>query len=188
MDSRRLFGTTRFADSVFGLLWRHLGLSRPILICAVLALLASSCVHESSADSGSASDAESAEAARDIVDASDGADVAVDSTFDARMIDGAPDVGIDTMFDSTTCAAGQFRCSGVCVDLATDPTNCGVCGAACGACRRCFSGFCSEHGCPSDLCNCGAGSCVNLTSDQGNCGSCGNACAVGTTCVDAGCR
>src|SRR5690606_5760318 len=39
------------------------------------------------------------------------------------------------------CKANQQRCSGVCVNLNTDPNNCGVCG------KRCLGGTCSEGFC-----------------------------------------
>lgn len=47
------------------------------------------------------------------------------------------------------CPKGQRRCKGdqrgrVCVDLQTDPRNCGVCGQRCERGTPCVEGFCTE--------------------------------------------
>jgi hypothetical protein len=56
---------------------------------------------------------------------------------------------------AVTCQGGTSACGGVCVDLATDPTNCGACGVA-------------------SVCG---GSCVlDFTHDPMNCGGCGLVC------------
>lgn len=54
------------------------------------------------------------------------------------------------------CPSGQSECSGSCVDLATDPANCGACGNVCSS-GSCSSGNCSctrNTDCP-DGCSCG---------------------------------
>ena len=77
------------------------------------------------------------------------------------------------------CPSGKSCCDpgGFCVDLQTDPDNCGECGKACGANAYCSGGTCH--------CNEGYGNCdgdwsngceVNLNTDPNNCGGCGNAC------------
>jgi hypothetical protein len=40
------------------------------------------------------------------------------------------------------CPTGQTLCSGVCVNLQTDPNNCGACGTVCG--RGCQNGTCKK--------------------------------------------
>ncbi len=42
------------------------------------------------------------------------------------------------------CAAGETSCAGTCVDLQTDPDNCGTCGSACGTGDVCCGGGCVE--------------------------------------------
>lgn len=85
---------------------------------------------------------------------------------------------------NVTCNAGEVDCSGVCVVLASNPSNCGFCGNACGA-----GLFCSESSCAA---SCGAGltpcsnACVPTMTDASNCGMCGNVCASGS-CVNGGC-
>src|SRR5262245_11243630 len=86
----------------------------------------------------------------------------------------------------TGCGVGQSNCGGICVDLATDETNCGACGNNCGT-APCFGGVCdvgaiveapppppppAPVGCAAGLHDCN-GTCSNLTSDPANCGLCG---------------
>lgn len=40
------------------------------------------------------------------------------------------------------CSAPMTTCGGSCVDLTTDPTNCGACGATCTKAQHCMSGVC----------------------------------------------
>lgn len=40
------------------------------------------------------------------------------------------------------CSPGQTRCYQGCVDMKTDPVNCGVCGSACGFSHDCVAGAC----------------------------------------------
>jgi hypothetical protein len=44
------------------------------------------------------------------------------------------------------CPAGQVRCGGNCVDLATNSSNCGTCGTTCGAGDFCDNGYCCPAG------------------------------------------
>lgn len=85
------------------------------------------------------------------------------------------------------CAEGLTSCNGVCVDRQTDPTNCGLCGNACGAGEICFGGQCArEHRCDAGLTNCND-VCVDLLIDPANCGACGHVCAAGEICFGGQC-
>jgi hypothetical protein len=108
------------------------------------------------------------------------------------------------------CPPGQERCFGVCVDILSDPDNCGGCVNFCGLNQLCTGGVCScptsfcgdlclEAGavccddsggsgfCPAPFACCGGG-CVDLQSSPDDCGTCGNACGGGQTCVEGACR
>jgi hypothetical protein len=81
------------------------------------------------------------------------------------------------------CPSGKTSCSGKCVDLQTDFSNCGSCGQDCnlahggGGGYVCHAGICDA--CPFDSLYCD-GKCVEIS--QTNCGSCGHACGAGQTC------
>lgn len=60
------------------------------------------------------------------------------------------------------------------VNLTTDSKNCGACGNACAAGKRCIKGQC---GCPKDLFDCD-GRCVDRRSDDNNCGACRRSCLL----------
>jgi hypothetical protein len=79
-------------------------------------------------------------------------------------------------FAQGSCPSGQTVCNGTCVNMSTDPKNCGKCGNTC-ASGSCESGVCA--GCPSGqtVCN---DTCVNINTDPKNCGKCGNICASGS--------
>src|SRR3712207_5344018 len=77
------------------------------------------------------------------------------------------------------CPPGQGCCNRTCVDLQSDPNNCGSCGNSCGASDKCQQGecvivLCTQPG--KKYCN---GSCIDVQSDPNNCGSCGNSCPQG---------
>jgi hypothetical protein len=80
-----------------------------------------------------------------------------------------------------SCLPGDFSCSGNCVNLQTDVTNCGSCGQICTSPANgtpfCQEGTCGIS-CPamSTLC---PGNCANLSSDVNNCGGCGRVCSFG---------
>ena len=79
-----------------------------------------------------------------------------------------------------TCAdQGLIDCFGACVNLQTDPSNCGFCGEVCPS-GQCGAGTCIEAvgsapGCAEGTADCGSG-CQYLTDDKNNCGACGNVC------------
>jgi len=95
------------------------------------------------------------------------------------------------------CPPGQSPCSNgqdstsVCVALATDHSNCGRCGLACGNTQQCLEqpadaaaadgglpGICT---CPGGLTACGT-ACADTRSDEANCGACGHACGSNSAC------
>lgn len=103
------------------------------------------------------------------------------------------------------CVDGECQCPpgisvcpeaspGVCVDLQSDPENCGACGNACGGGTSCGSGTCVAFapcgppgmGVPSDCDGDPANGCETDTAkDPAHCGFCENACAPGAGCADA---
>jgi hypothetical protein len=84
------------------------------------------------------------------------------------------------------CQNGTTLCNGTCVDLTSSPSNCGMCGQACGAAAPfCSSSMCSAM-CGAGLSPCG-NACVNLATDASNCGMCGVVCP-GTACSLSMCQ
>ncbi|HUB06135.1 MAG TPA: hypothetical protein VMB50_04000 [Myxococcales bacterium] len=90
----------------------------------------------------------------------------------------APDAGPE-------CLAAQTLCGDACTSLASDPSNCGACGALCAAGQSCVAGACALV-CAGGRTAC-AGSCLDLQSDPDDCGACGEACADGQACVEGAC-
>lgn len=84
------------------------------------------------------------------------------------------------------CAVGLTDCDGECVDLGSDFTSCGACGAACATGEVCSGGVCLRGGCPGGTTGCG-GSCIDTTSDARHCGGCAVACAGTETCEAGTC-
>jgi hypothetical protein len=79
------------------------------------------------------------------------------------------------------CATGFANCNGAPADgcevaLASDPKNCGACGASCGAGKVCNAGQCALV-CQPPLADC-SGACVSLQTDPLNCGACGKSCIL----------
>ena len=91
------------------------------------------------------------------------------------------------------CPPGQRRCPGsrgACVDLQTDPKNCGRCGNDCSSCHscggECCAGVCGLCFAAGQIC-CQGSYCVNPFTDTENCGGCGaddpvHVCAAGEIC------
>jgi len=89
------------------------------------------------------------------------------------------------------CVSGACVCrspytdvGGTCIDLTTDPMNCGAPDHVCAG--RCAAGVCVPGDCPRGTTSCN-GACVDLRRDPGNCGDCGNACS-GTQICAGQCR
>lgn len=75
--------------------------------------------------------------------------------------------------------AGCETCGGAgCVDLQTDPANCGGCGVACPGTAACDQGTCT---CSGGRTLCGS-ACVDTGSDPANCGGCNEKCAPALVC------
>lgn len=55
----------------------------------------------------------------------------------ASPVDAGPDAT-----DAMACTGGMTLCAGVCVDLTSDPANCGMCGDACDVRSTCVGGTC----------------------------------------------
>ncbi|CAN5760050.1 hypothetical protein BH09MYX1_BH09MYX1_34640 [soil metagenome] len=92
----------------------------------------------------------------------------------------------------------------VCVDIKTDPLNCGACGKDCSALPApangklgCVAGACAVTSCDPGFADCnktlGDGCEVNTNTDKTNCGKCGTVCGSGTpvcgqgTCIATAC-
>lgn len=96
-------------------------------------------------DSGDAGDVDAATAPDTVVaDATDAADVPLppdvrDAATDAVDTTPTPDAPPPP---DTSCPTGQTRCGGVCVNTATDPSNCGRCGGTCDARGTCREAVC----------------------------------------------
>jgi hypothetical protein len=112
----------------------------------------------------------------------------------------------------THCPPGTTCCQAVtyggvpyaeCVDLRSDPNNCGSClnecrsGVCCGG--ECIAQRDDSCGCPSRPCPPGhkcctvlvgeeaVSKCINVVGDIENCGSCGHRCPSGQTCCNGTC-
>jgi hypothetical protein len=99
----------------------------------------------------------------------------------AAILAGRQDRPVAAQFD--TCRFPARECSGLCVDILSDPANCGFCGKRCSGGASCVAGSCLCDF-PQRLCS---GLCVNTASDPANCGTCGNRCTGGTSCVAGSC-
>jgi hypothetical protein len=89
-------------------------------------------------------------------------------TFVAKLYDQAGQSSTASLQLRLYCAGALGACNGVCVDLATDPSNCGSCGHAVPAGLLCRAGQLACDG--RTYCN---GACVDINSDPNNCGGCG---------------
>lgn len=53
-----------------------------------------------------------------------------------------PDGGAEVGEVGVECGGGLTLCSGQCIDVTSDPANCGACGASCPAMSTCAAGAC----------------------------------------------
>ncbi|HUB06982.1 MAG TPA: hypothetical protein VMB50_08275 [Myxococcales bacterium] len=110
---------------------------------------------------------------------------------------------VTSLCNSLTCAAPDGQpgsCCGLgCLDLKTDPQNCGGCGQACPSGEACQGGACQGDACsdadeglycalPDATQACCGNACVDVTSDPANCGGCGSACLPGQACNEGLCQ
>jgi hypothetical protein len=83
------------------------------------------------------------------------------------------------------CATYQRMCGGACIQVATDPDNCGGCGVVCGAGTACAGGACSGD-CLPGMTACDR-ACVDTMTDSGHCGDCDTECPAGMGCTEGTC-
>jgi hypothetical protein len=76
-------------------------------------------------------------------------------------------------------------CAPACVDLQTDPANCGGCGRACTAGAVCAAGRCA---CDAPRFSACGAACADLASDPRRCGACERECPAQSLCVAGACR
>jgi hypothetical protein len=72
------------------------------------------------------------------------------------------------------CGAGLTLCGLACVDLTTNPNNCGACSNVCAGAATVIA--------------CCASKCVDNTTDPDNCGGCGIVCDAGMSCRSGMCQ
>ncbi len=104
----------------------------------------------------------------------------------------ASDAASEAHVTPVTCVATDpdatdvrpMLCNGQCVNIDTDPLNCGGCSQPCGTVETiCDFGVCK---CPAAQSVC-SGQCVDMTQDQSNCGFCGHNCQ-GNPCMAGLCQ
>ena len=96
------------------------------------------------------------------------------------------------------CASGSVMCGdaccefecveGACIDVKTDPQNCGKAGTVCDKDESCESGKCVKQGvsCTAPLELCGS-ACVDMQTDALHCGKCDHACLGSESCEGGEC-
>jgi len=85
---------------------------------------------------------------------------------------------------SVFCPVGLAACDGLCVDLRTNPFNCGRCRSLCPPGTTCVDSQCR---CPGTTRLCGT-RCVDTQTESGNCGGCGIVCGAGLACIAGRCQ
>jgi Stigma-specific protein, Stig1 len=84
----------------------------------------------------------------------------------------------------TSCGVpGQSVCGSSCVNLSSDPANCGVCGHSCAPGELCSSAQCA---CQPGFTRCGA-TCVDTRTNGAHCGACNMACTA-QVCANGTCQ
>lgn len=96
--------------------------------------------------------------------------------------------GVSCRGGQCLCPDGQASCISTngttCLDILSDPNNCGACGRVCGNGGSCVGGACQCAG-RFNLC---LGVCVDLLTDAQSCGACGRRCGTGQSCSEGECR
>ena len=103
--------------------------------------------------------------------------------------------------DSLPCPSGYTACNDLCVDLVTDPNNCGACDNACEAEDVCSAGLCASSetcedgecvtGCPDGFGDCDndpANGCETPLNTVDNCLACGTECDDSDDCTNDVCN
>jgi hypothetical protein len=81
----------------------------------------------------------------------------------------------------STCPDNQTMCGNACVNLRSDPNNCGECRNVCPS-GRCKDGSC-EGACPNGETVCPPlRRCVDLQRDRNHCGQCNRICPLLQSC------
>lgn len=106
---------------------------------------------------------------------------------DSSCCGSCPDGGFCRNGECTLCTSEETQCGTACVDLATDPANCGTCGRACPS-GECLNGSCSclvQPDCPVGC------SCFEIPGGGGACGGdttsrpcVNNVCDLGEVCLN----
>jgi hypothetical protein len=85
------------------------------------------------------------------------------------------------------CRSGERCLNGRCSDFGSDPSNCGGAGNVCPAGAPCIEGYCSALGCLDSAMTACNNTCTRTRNDPANCGTCGNACPSGQACSSGNC-
>lgn len=90
------------------------------------------------------------------------------------------------------CGENEKYCNGICVNIKTDPDNCGDCGKKCASGEVCENGSCKTQNC-AETCTgnnmrCCGERCVNIMTDNNNCGECGRQCSSDEVCTNGRCE
>ena len=112
-------------------------------------------------------------------EAETGTSADVQNLEDATIVDSRsprPDVGESP----EECTGSKRWCNGRCVELLSNPDNCGSCGSPCGDGQSCVNGIC-RCGAKRVMCD---GECVDTRYNDNHCFQCGHACPAGNTYED----
>ncbi len=109
-----------------------------------------------------------------------------------------------TPANPVTCPYGYTNCNGNCVNVQSDPSNCGSCGHTClngqttcrdSQCEAAAAEIVATRVAGGSVLACRASgkfwcnnACTDIHTDNNNCGSCGTVCTGGSTCNNGECR
>jgi hypothetical protein len=136
---------------------------------------------ETADDTGSADSG--VDAAPDTLDASEDASETDAEASPPDTFDAAPDTLV--LPDGDACPSSLLLCGARCVDISSDPANCGDCDKACLTFGACVGAVCKCLAPKTTVCS---GACTDLASDVDHCGSCAVKCAAGQSCVSGHCK